>query len=388
MPSHKAETLSGIDVLRREGCRRIAGSRVGLVTNHTGLDREGNATADLLHAAERVDLAALFGPEHGIRGLLDEHVADAADPATRLPVYSLYGARQKPTAEQVAEIDTFVFDIQDIGCRFYTYISTLGNVMEAAREYGKRLVVLDRPNPITGQILEGPLPDPDSLSFTAYHTIPVRHGLTIGEMAALFAAERYPGVDLEIVRCEGWDRGMWFDETGMLWTNPSPNMRSLTQAILYPGIGLLEMTNLSVGRGTDTPFEILGAPYLEPRHFAAEFRALDLPGVTAVPTYFTPRASKFEGERCGGLQFIVLDRTRFEPVRTGLAIASLLRRHSPDWDSSRLNVLLANRNIEAAVLEGVSPPKIEGIGSDTAAIGGIGDGAAAFAQRRLPYLLY
>lgn len=378
MSSHKPEVFSGIDVLRRECYRRIAGSRIGLVTNHTGLDREGNATADLLHGADGVDLAALFGPEHGIRGLLDEHVADTDDPATGLPVYSLYGTRQKPTAEQVAGIDTFVFDIQDIGCRFYTYISTLGNVMDAAREFGKRLVLLDRPNPITGQTIEGPLPDSDSLSFTAYHTIPVRHGLTIGEMAALFAAERYPGIDLEIVRCEGWERSMWFDETGMVWINPSPNMRSLTQAALYPGIGLLEMTNLSVGRGTDTPFEILGAPYLDARRLASEFRALELPGITVVPIDFTPRASKFEGERCGGLQFIILDRDRFEPVRTGLAIASLLRRHFPDWDAARLNVLLANRDVEAAVLKG----------DDLSNIEGIGDGADAFAQRRRPYLLY
>ena len=235
------------------------------MTNHTGRTRDGRTTIDALHGADRVELAALFGPEHGIRGEVDDKVSDGRDSHTGLPVYSLYGAREKPTPEQTQGLDTLVFDIQDVGCRFYTYISTLGLVMEAASEQKLRVVVLDRPNPITGTRVEGPLADPDKLSFTACHPIPVRHGMTAGELARLFRAERGLVCPLEVVPCEGWRRGDWYDATGLLWVNPSPNMRSLTAATLYPGVGLLEMTNLSVGRGTDTPFEVVGAPYITPR---------------------------------------------------------------------------------------------------------------------------
>jgi len=374
-----AVVKTGIDILSDENFARLRGKRIGLVTNHTGLDCAGRATADLLHNETDLTLAALFGPEHGIRGEHDELIGDSQDPRTGLPVYSLYGARQKPSPEQLEGLETIVFDIQDIGCRFYTYISTLGNVMEAAQELGIEVVVLDRPNPINGLNVEGSFPDAGNLSFTAFHTIPVRHGMTIGEMAVMFAAERFPNVHLDIIRCSGWKRSMWFDEAGLTWTNPSPNMRSLTQATLYPGIGLLEMTNLSVGRGTDTPFELIGAPYIDPQPLAAALRSLAIPGVAVIPTYFTPRASKFEGERCGGLQLQITDRTMFRPVRFGLALATALRQLCSEWETDRLNVLLANEQIAEAIRSNVGWDGIEEL-FETA--------EREFEERRQAYLVY
>lgn len=353
MKTEKDGVWTGIDILAREGVKTLRGSRVGLVTNHTGLTREGQATIDVLHHAPNVTLKALFGPEHGIRGELDEHVGDDIDSQTGLPVYSLYGARTQPNTEQLDGLDTLVFDIQDIGCRFYTYLSTLGNVMEAASAHGLRVVVLDRPNPINGLTVEGPLADADLLSFVAYHPLPIRHGLTLGELAGLFHREKQLTCPLEVISCEGWRRGDWYDRTGLLWTNPSPNMRRLTAAALYPGIGLLEMTNVSVGRGTDTPFEVFGAPYLDSRAFAAALNAEDLPGVRFVPARFTPQASKFAAESCGGVQIIVTDRDALNAVQVGLTLAVTLRRLAPsDWQPEKLQTLLVNAQIQEAVLAG------------------------------------
>src|SRR5262245_37094267 len=241
--------LTGIDVLRREGYKPLAGRRVALVTNHTGAARDGSSTIDLLHGAEKVKLVALFSPEHGIRGAVDAAVPDGKDERTGLPVYSLYGKRRRPSAEQLAGVDTLVYDIQDIGCRFYTYITTLGYILETAAEHTLRVVVLARPNPVGGVAVEGPVLDGKAGSFVAYHSLPVRHGMTVGELARLFNAERKIGAGLEVVAVENWRREDTFDRTGLTWVHPSPNMRSLTAALLYPGIGLLEMTNLSVGRG-------------------------------------------------------------------------------------------------------------------------------------------
>ncbi|BDI28166.1 hypothetical protein CCAX7_002170 [Capsulimonas corticalis] len=351
--SNLKSVLAGVDVLERDGFSALAGSRVALVTNHTGLTGDGRATADLLRAAPSVDLRALFGPEHGVRGELDtEQIADGVDRRTGLPVYSLYGPRTRPSEEQLAEIDTLVFDIQDIGCRFYTYISTLAQVMDAAAEFQKRLIVLDRPNPIQGAAVEGPIADVDKLAFVACHPIPVRHGVTIGEMGRLLQKERVPGCDLTVVPCEGWRRNDWWDATGLVWTNPSPNMRSLTQAVLYPGVGLLEMTNVSVGRGTDTPFELFGAPYLEPRAFAAFVNDAALPGVRAVPVWFTPRASVFAGERCGGVNLALTDRGAFDAVRLGFTLAAALRSLAPDlWIPEKLMTLLVNSDAYRGILE-------------------------------------
>ena len=374
-------TLTGIDVLARGSFTALQGCRVGLVTNHTGLTREGQTTIDALFSAPGVTLAALFGPEHGIRGDFDQPaVADSLDAQTDLTVYSLYGARTQPSAEQLDGVDTLVFDIQDIGCRFYTYLSTLGNVLEAATTHGKRVVVLDRPNPITGAHAEGPLADADKLAFVAYHPIPVRHGLTFGEMARLLHAEKRLACPLEVIPCEGWKRGDWFDKADLLWTNPSPNMRRLTAAALYPGVGLLEMTNVSVGRGTDTPFEVFGAPYLDARAFAAALNAGALPGVSFIPVQFTPNASVFAGEICGGVQILLLDRDALDAVRVGLMLALTLRRlYRKAWQPEKLMTLLVNQKTCDAVLA-------EHSYADIAA--GWAEDLANFEKRAQPWRLY
>lgn len=358
----KSDTLTGVDVLRREGFASLRGRRVGLVTNHTGLDGEGRATADLLHAHPDVRLVALFGPEHGIRGAVDEKVPDGTDRATGLPVYSLYGERTKPTQEQLAGIDMLVFDIQDVGCRFYTYISTLGLCMEAADEAGLPFLVLDRPNPLGGVGIEGPVADTDKLSFTAHHPIPVRHGLTVGEMAQLFHAEKaemgktHRNAPLLIAHVENWRRGETWDQTGLTWVNPSPNMRSLTQAFLYPGIGLLEFTNLSVGRGTDTPFEVVGAPWIDGRKLAHALNAQNLPGVRFVPIRFTPTASKHAHQPCGGVNIVIVRRDVFHSLQTGFALACALRDLYPKaWEHERYTTLLANSAIYFAFIAGATP---------------------------------
>jgi uncharacterized protein YbbC (DUF1343 family)/CubicO group peptidase (beta-lactamase class C family) len=345
---------TGIDVLEQEQFTRLHGRHIGLVTNHTGRDGEGRSTIDLLHQAEGVHLVVLFSPEHGIRGALDEKVSDSKDERTGLPIYSLYGARKKPTAETLKGIDTLVFDIQDAGCRFYTYISTLGLVLEAAAEHKCKVIVLDRPNPLGGQAVEGPLLDSGRESFVGWHRLPIRHGLTVGELALLFKTERKLAVDLEVVRMEGWKRSDLLDRTRLTWVNPSPNLRSLTAALLYPGIGLLETTNLSVGRGTDRPFEWIGAPWIDGRQLAAALARLELPGVRYVPLGMTPSSSVYKGQACGGVQIIVDDWTRFQPVRTGLAMACALHRLYPDeWQVDRYDALLAHR----ATLQGLKQGK-------------------------------
>ena len=347
--------LTGVDVLVNDGFAALRGSRVGLVTNHTGLTRDGRATIDVLHEEPGISLEALFGPEHGLRGEVDEHVADGRDDKTGLPVWSLFGARTRPTPEQMAGLDTLVFDIQDIGCRFYTYLSTLGHVLEAASAAGLRVVVLDRPNPIGGRAAEGPLADTEALSFVAYHPVPIRHGLTLGEMAHLLHAEKSLTCPLEVVACRGWQRGDWYDRAGLVWTNPSPNMRRLAVATLYPGVGLLEFTNVSVGRGTDTPFEVFGAPYIAPRTLAGALNAEAMPGVRFVPVWFTPNASVFSGETCGGVQILVTDRDRLNAVQVGLTLAATLLRLFPEaWHPDKLRTLLVNARAQEALLAGAS----------------------------------
>jgi uncharacterized protein YbbC (DUF1343 family)/CubicO group peptidase (beta-lactamase class C family) len=335
--------LTGIDVLERDGFKQLAGMRLGLVTNHTGRDRAGRATIDVLYKAPGVKLVALFSPEHGIRGLADEKVSDSKDEQTGLPIYSLYGDTRRPKPEQLKDLDAVVFDIQDVGTRFYTYISTLGYMMEEAAKARVPVIVLDRPNPIGGIEVEGPIADGDKLSFTAYHTIPVRHGMTIGELAQLFNAQRQIGCDLRIVKMDGWRRAMWLDETNLTWINPSPNMRSLTEATLYPGIGLLETTNVSVGRGTDTPFELIGAPWIDGQQFASYLNNRGMPGVRFIPVRFTPRSSVFKDEECSGVNVIITDRARFRPLVAGLEIAVGLRKLYPSqWKIDNYIRLLAN----------------------------------------------
>jgi uncharacterized protein YbbC (DUF1343 family) len=373
--------LTGFDVLQRNGFVQLSGRRVGLITNHTGINRHGESIAKLLHESNQVELVALFSPEHGFAGTLDQaKINDARDNATGLKVFSLYGKTRTPTPESLSGIDTLVFDIQDIGTRFYTYISTMGGAMRAAAEHGVRFVVLDRPNPIGGTVVQGPVLDQGSESFVGFHPIAVRHGMTTGELATMFREELKLDLELTVIRMEGWQRGMMFDETGLLWINPSPNMRSLTQAILYPGIGLLETTNLSVGRGTDTPFEVVGAPWINAVTLARELNASDLAGVRFVPIRFTPVSSKYEGEPCGGVNAIVTNRQVFDPLRTGLTLAITLRQlYRGQWDTKSLNRLLASEKTAIGILNGDSVNTIQAAYQTE---------LATFKKRRLTHLLY
>jgi uncharacterized protein YbbC (DUF1343 family)/CubicO group peptidase (beta-lactamase class C family) len=375
------EVWTGIDVLKRDGFRQLAGRKVGLITNHTGRSREGETTVKLLHEAKNVQLAALFSPEHGFEGKLDiSKIGDTKDAATGLKVFSLYGETRKPTAAMLEGIDTLVFDIQDIGARFYTYVSTMGEAMRACAEQGKRFVVLDRPNPIGGIAVAGPMLDAGKESFVGFHRLPVRHGMTIGELARLFQDELKLKLDLQVIECVGWKRSDAWDVTGLAWVNPSPNMRNLTQAFLYPGIGLLETTNLSVGRGTDTPFELLGAPWLDGQKLAAELNSRAIAGASFVPMEFTPTSSKFANQNCGGINIVITDRGRFEPLRTGFEIAAALRRLYPDkWDAKAYDRLLGNQATLKAILDGKPAEEIEAIARDD---------VADFVRRRQKHLLY
>lgn len=318
--------LCGIDVLKGEDFKSLAGRRVAVVTNHSGLDRDGHRTVDLLLAANGVRVVKLFSPEHGLYGVVDEKVADAVDPKTGLKVYSLYGQTLKPTPQMLEGADTIVFDIQDVGVRYYTYESTLGLCMEAAAAAKIKVVVLDRPPPITGLICDGPLADEGQLNFISYAPVPLAHGMTMGELARYFNAERRIGCDLTVVPVENWRRDRWWDETGLMWVNPSPNLRNPTQALLYAAVGQLEMTNLSVGRGTDGPFEQFGGPWVDGRKLAAALNAAGLAGLRFSPVTFTPASSKFAGEACQGVFVTVTDRDAVEPVRAGVAIAWHLKR--------------------------------------------------------------
>ena len=351
--------LNGIDVLKRDGFRQLKGRRIGLVTNHTGVDSEGRSTIDLLHQAKGVQLVALFSPEHGIRGEVDRSVADGKDEKTGLPIYSLYGVRKRPTKEQLQGIDTLVYDIQDIGCRFYTYETTIGYILEAAAEHQLKVIVLDRPNPIGGSVVEGPVLDPKLESFVGYHPLPLRHGLTVGELARLFNRERKINADLEVIPIEGWKRSDLFDKTNLLWINPSPNMRTLTAALLYPGVGLLETTNVSVGRGTDRPFEIFGAPWIDGRRLAAALASARLPGLRFVPVRFTPQSSTHAGKECGGVQIFIDDWRQFQALPLGITIAYQLRKLYPgQWQVQRYGVLLAHPPTLQALQCGQTPEQI------------------------------
>ena len=376
-----AEVLNGIDVLQRGGFATLKGHNVGLITNQTGLNRDGVSTVRLLHEAEGVTLKTLFSPEHGLEGKLDiPKIGDQQDTTTGLKVFSLYGETRIPTAASLEGIDTLVFDIQDIGCRFYTYVSTMGNAMKAAAEHKIRFVVLDRVNPIGGQSVQGPVLDEGSESFVAFHSLPVRHGMTIGELALMFRAELKLDVDLEVIEVEGWQRSQLFDQTGLLWTNPSPNMRSLTQAVLYPGVGLIEMTNVSVGRGTDTPFELVCAPWIDARQFASRLNHAGLAGVRFVPVRFVPASSRFANETCGGVNIIVTDRARFHPLSTGIQLmCSLKELYTEKWETKNLNTLLGSKVTIDAIQSGLVEKEIEPLWAEE---------LARFLNRRRRFLRY
>jgi uncharacterized protein YbbC (DUF1343 family) len=358
------KVLNGIDVLQELNFEPLAGKRVGLITNHTGLSADGTTTIDILYKSKVCMLVALFSPEHGIRGIMDAKVGSSVDESTGLPVYSLYGDSKRPTAEMLKKIDALVFDIQDIGARFYTYITTMAYCMEEAAKANIPFYVLDRPNPIGGISVEGPMLDSDKTSFVGYMPLPVRHGMTVGELARYFNAEKGIGVRLHVVEMKGWFRPYYFWDTGQLWIDPSPNMRNMMEAILYPGVCLLEGTNVSVGRGTDRPFEVVGAPWIEPRRFAASLRAARVPGVRFVPVFFTPNASKNQGARCGGVSLVMTSPEKLNSVLLGLTLISVLHTLYPkEFDIDGVQELLGNAEAMKMLKTGRRPSEVLQAGS-------------------------
>jgi uncharacterized protein YbbC (DUF1343 family)/CubicO group peptidase (beta-lactamase class C family) len=373
------EVRNGIDVLRARDFAVLRGKRVGLLTNQTGISRDGNSTADLLFAADGVKLMALFSPEHGIRGELDEKVPSSRDTKTGLPIHSLYGETQRPTSAMLEGLDIIVIDLQDEGARFYTYATSMAYMLEEASKRKLPVVILDRVNPIDGASIEGPSIDISERSFTAYQPMPIRHGMTMGELARYFNAAAKLDADLTVVPVEGWDRRAYFEETGLPWVNPSPNLRNLVSAVLYPGVATVEGANVSVGRGTDTPFQVVGAPWIDAQRLAKELNQRNIPGLRAYPTRFTPRSSKFSGEPCNGIFFVVTDRQVFRPVRLGLELADALNRtHSGTFEIDRIGGLFG-REVVRQLRTGLSPAAIADSWRDA---------ESAWRQRREEFLLY
>jgi uncharacterized protein YbbC (DUF1343 family) len=367
MSARNGTVKNGIDVLEAHGfdLLQIAGrkKKIGLVTNQTGLDAEGRRTIDVLAQAPGVSLEAIFSPEHGVTGTLDTtDVTNSKDSATGIPVYSVYGAKEsarRPPLEVLKQLDAVVFDIQDAGVRFYTYETTLGYVLEAAASAGVEVIVLDRPDPITGSFVQGPVADAGRESFTNYWTLPPRHGMTVGELAKMFNAERNLNAKLTVVAMEGWQRGDWFDSTGLAWVNPSPNLRSVTEAGLYPGVGLIEGTNVSVGRGTDTPFELLGAPWMKSRELAAYLNGRGIAGVRFVPVTFTPSTSNYAGQKCEGVNLVLTDRNALDGPELGIELAAALKKLYPaDFKLERMTELLVNQAAYDGLVAGKDPQRI------------------------------
>jgi uncharacterized protein YbbC (DUF1343 family) len=328
----------GLDLVLQSGLGSISGGRIGLIANPASVDSRLEHAVDLFHRNSKVRLTALFGPQHGIRGETQDNMIEwrsFRDRRTGLPAYSLYGDVRKPTAEMVSDVDVLVFDVPDVGTRVYTFVYTMALAMQAAREHGKRFVVLDRPNPIDGIRVEGNILEPGFSSFVGIFPIPMRHGMTIGELAGMFNDGFGIGCDLEVVRMEGWRREMWHDDTELPWVLPSPNMPTLDTATVYPGAVMIEGTNISEGRGTTRPFEIIGAPFIDPLMLASELTNEGLPGVIFRPLHFQPTFHKYAGELCGGIQIHVLDRAAFKPVISGIAVISAIRRLYPgefEWN--------------------------------------------------------
>ncbi len=369
----------GIDVLASEHFARLQGARVGLITNASGRAGDGSRTVDLLRRAPGVTLVALFAPEHGLAADVERKIENATDEHSRLPVYSLYGDVFAPTEAMLAGIDTLVFDVQDAGARFFTYASTLHRTLRVAASRKLRIVVLDRPNPIDGVDVAGPTSTADAISFVNHHPVPVRHGMTLGELAEMINADEHLGAGLEVVRMRGWRRTAYFDQTGLKWISPSPNLRSVTEAVLYPGVALVEGTNVSVGRGTDTPFEVVGAPWMDDR-FALKLASEMLPGVTFTHARFTPRKGAYAGQACEGVHLEVTDRTNFEPVRTGIAMArSLAELYPQAWRPDKLDQIIGNKVITEAILNRLSVAEIEALWQPD---------LDQFRTKRKKYLLY
>jgi uncharacterized protein YbbC (DUF1343 family) len=379
---------NGVEVLLENPSEFIGDAKVGLITNPTGVTLGLYSTLDAFHEHPGIDLTAVFGPEHGARGDVQDAlpVESRVDEATGLPVYSLYGEVRRPTAEMLEGVDLLVFDIQDVGARFYTYVSTLTHALEAAEEHGRGIVVLDRPNPINGIAVGGNIPEPGFESFVGLHRVPIRHGLTIGEFALM--ANEGIGAELRVVPMEGWSRGMWFDETGLPWVQPSPNIPTIETATVYPGTCLFEGVNVSEGRGTTRPFECIGAPWIDARGWSLALNVLGLDGVVFRPCHFTPTFDKYRGELCGGVQLHVTDWDAFRPVEAGLHMLATCIDLWPEelrWrttaESERLHfdLLAGTDKIRNALTEGVSVDDI---------VGGWRGDLVSFMERREDFLLY
>ncbi len=351
---------TGLDVLSEQGYRLLKGRRVGVICNHSAVNCQGEHIISLFRSQSVFKLMALFSPEHGMRGDVEGRVASGVHGETGLKVYSLYGETRRPTEESLKNIDTLVFDVQDIGARFYTYITTLAMCMEEAAKHDVRFVVLDRPNPITGTSVEGPVLDKSyERSFISYFPLPVAHGMTVGELARLYNRAFGIGCDLRVIRMRGWRRRMWFDETGLPWINPSPNIRNLAAATLYPGFCFVERTNVSVGRGTLAPFELYGAPWIDGEQLARRMNDLGLPGLQFVPVEFTPEGSKFAGQKCSGVRVVVTDRHRVECVEAGLRFIEILYRlHGDAFDIERIGPMIGDAKVAGKIKEGVPVERI------------------------------
>ncbi len=350
---------TGIDVLARENFNSLKGLRVGLVTNHSGIDSTGKRTVDLLHKAKGIKLAAIFSPEHGFSGKAEGRVSSMKEALTGGPIYSLYGSTMRPTQKMLAGLDALVFDIQDAGARFYTYISTMGYAMEACAKKGIPFYVLDRPNPINASLVQGPLLDSDLRSFTGYFPLPVRHGMTVGELAKMFNAEKKMGVKLHVIKMRGYERSHWYDETGLLWISPSPNLHTLTQAILYPGVALVEGANVSVGRGTVMPFEVLGAPWINGEELASYLNDRKIQGVTFAAEVFTPNSNPYRKEPCHGIRVALLDRQALDAAALGIEIVSALHRLYPgSFQLDKTLGLIGSREVLKAIKDGRDPAAI------------------------------
>jgi uncharacterized protein YbbC (DUF1343 family) len=380
IPVSAAQTLTGIDVLEAQKFAPLNGKRVGLITNQTGIDRNRRSTIDLLAHAPGVKLVALFSPEHGLRGNFDERVSSTTDEATGLPVYSLYGETERPTDAMLAGFDALVFDIQDAGVRFYTYITTMGYAMEAAAAHHLALYVLDRPDPLGGERIEGPMLDRDRTNFVAYFPMPVRMAMTLGEMAQMFNAEKKIGCDLHIIRMQNWQRRFYFSDTGLPWVSPSPNLRIPEAGILYPGLEILQAGGVSVGRGTPRPFDLVGAPWIRGEGLAAYLSRRAIPGVRFEPEKFTPDSGLYKGEVCEGVRIELTDRDALQPMRMGVEIASALAKLYPgNFAAPKMIDLVGNAVTVKQILEGGNPSAI---------VASWDKDLEAFRKIRAQYLLY
>lgn len=379
--ARNGRVLTGLDVLAAQTFQPLKGKRIGLITNPTGVDQTGRRNIDVMRTAG-VNIAALFSPEHGFTGAEDHpDIGNTSDPASGLKVLSLFGKTNRPTPEMLRGIDALVFDIQDVGARFYTYETTMAYSMEAAAKAGIPYFVLDRPNPITGVHVEGPLLDRDQFSFVGYCALPLRHGMTMGELAKLFNGENRIGADLTVIPMKGWQRGDWLDATDLPWINPSPNMRSLNAALLYPGVAMLEYSkNYSVGRGTDAPFEQIGADFIRGPELAAYLNARYIPGVRTYATRFQPASSNFAGITVEGVRFVITDRDAFDSARLGLEIAAALEKLYPGKiDFTANNKLIGSAEVIRTLAAGDDPRDIQQRMSDS---------VASFLKVRDQYLLY